>query len=293
VVCGQWTVTTSGQYGFMNIYGDDAGTPADEGALPGDVLRFRVWKAATGVEVDAVATVITGTQPPTWTSDNDVLHINLDASGKYVIPLHAGWNLISFPLKTCFYTDGVPGTADGEPVEPMLTGTVFQKVAGIADVFGSIAGKYEVVRSFDGKGAHTFLPEEPTFSTVKYIAGGYGYWIKMKEAANLELVGLKAAAADSLALHGNWNLVGYWHPDVRYTGLAPTVAFPAGAGMTQVNDIGAVLQAIQGDYAVVRSFDVQGGHTYDPALGSFNNLKYFGPGYGMWIKMNTVKDLSY
>jgi hypothetical protein len=87
--------------------------------------------------------------------------------------------------------------------------------------------------------------------------------------------------------------VGCWHPDVRYTGPAPTVAFPAGTGMTQVNDIGSVLQAIQGDYAVVRTFDIQGGHTYDPALGSFNNLKYLGPGYGMWIKMNTVKDLSY
>ena len=293
VICGQFTVTTPGQYGFMSVYGDDGGTTADEGAQPGDVLRFRVWKAATGVEVDAVATVVTGTQPPTWTSENDILHVNLDASGKYVIPLHAGWNLISFPLKTCFYADGVSGAADGPPGEPMLTGTVFQKVAGIGDVFASIAGKYDVIRSFDSKGAHTFLPDEPTFSTMKYVAGGYGYWIKMKEAANLELIGLKAAAADSLALHSNWNLVGCWHPDVRYTGPAPTVAFPAGTGMTQVNDIGSVLQAIQGDYAVVRTFDIQGGHTYDPALGSFNNLKYLGPGYGMWIKMNTVKDLSY
>jgi hypothetical protein len=245
------------------------------------------------VEVDAVATAVTGTQPPIWTTNNDILHIHLDASGRYVIPLHVGWNLFTFPLKTCFYADGVSGAADGAPMEPMLPGTVFQKVAGMADVFDSISGKYEIVRSFDSKGAHTFLPDEPTFNTMKYIAGGYGYWIKMKEAANLELVGLKAAAADSLTLHGNWNLVGYWHPDCRYTGLAPTVVFPAGAGMTQVEDIGTVLQAIQGDYAVVRSFDSQGGHTYDPALGSFNNLKYFGPGYGLWSTRNTVKNLPY
>ena len=49
VVCGQWTVTTSGQYGFMNIYGDDAGTPADEARpnvarpLPPDTSSGSAW----------------------------------------------------------------------------------------------------------------------------------------------------------------------------------------------------------------------------------------------------------
>ena len=59
VHCGTFTVQTAGQWGLMHVYGDDPLTGGvDEGASPGDTLRFTI----DGEE----ATVIAG--DPTWTS---------------------------------------------------------------------------------------------------------------------------------------------------------------------------------------------------------------------------------
>jgi len=43
---------------------------------------------------------------------------------------------------------------------------------------------------------------------------------------------------------------------------------------------------------VVRSFDINGGHTYDPGVPDFiNTLDYMGPGYGYQIKMSQDAEL--
>jgi len=289
VVCGQFTLETAGQYGFMHIYKDDPLTAEKDGAAPGDLVTFRVWDASAGVELDTTAQVITGTNPPSWTFDGDIGNINLNAGGKQIIPLRAGWNLISFSVKNCYYV------GDAVPAEPMLPGINYLRVGSIDQALASIAGKYEVVRSFDSEGAHTFVPSLPEFSNLKYLAAGYGYWIKMTEAANLELTGLKALASDSLAVHTGWNLVGYWANDVRYTGSRPTVSFPPDAtAFTPLSSLGEAFSTLAGNYGVVRSFDAGGSHTYDPLLAdNFNNLRYVGPGYGIWIRMKTRDDLSY
>ncbi|NOY69713.1 MAG: hypothetical protein GXP53_09560 [Deltaproteobacteria bacterium] len=290
VICGQFTVQTTGSYGFMHVYKDDPDSAQDEGAEVNDELTFLVWDASAGVEISPTVSVISGTQPPTWTFDGDSANVDLAGAGVYSVPLSAGWNLISFPVKTCFYT----GT---QPSEPMLPGTLFQPAASINDVLASIAGQYEVVRSFDSSGAHTYDPALPGFSDLEYIAGGYGYWIKMTTAGNLEISGIKAKAGDSLALRGEggWNLVGYWHPGVKYSGILPQIAFPAEVTIfTPVASIDDILASISGKYSVVRSFDSTGAHTYDPWLpAGFSDLDYLGPGYGLWIRMDTVGGLSY
>jgi len=289
VVCGQYTVGIPGQYGFMNVYKDDPSTTAVEGAQPGDPLIFRVWDANAGVELDTTATVITGAAPPAWTSNGDSARINLNAGGKQIIPLHAGWNLISFAVKNCYYV------GDAIPTEPMLAGINYIKVNSIGSVLASINGLYDVVRSFDSTGPHTFDPALPEFNDLTYLAAGYGYWIKMKTAGNLELTGLKAMPTDSLKLHTGWNLVGYWGTDVRYTDASPNVGFPPDATtFTKLFSLNDGFSVISGNYNVVRSFDQNGYHTFDPLLpGYFNTMKYLGPGYGMWIKMKTPDDLSY
>jgi len=296
VICGRYSVDTPGQYGFMHVYGDDPlTTGVDEGAVSGDELTFKVWDRSKNKEFTGVAaSVVTGTAPPSWTTANDFAHVDLGA-GAQIIPLHAGWNLISFSAKTCFYADGVLGHEDGQPDEPMLPGTVFQKVTGIADVFTSINGLYDVVRSFDSKGLHTFDPASPGESNLKYVAGGYGYWIKMNTAGNLEINGVRALASDTLNLRSGWNLVGYWHADIQYTGAEPLdVQFPSHATQkTAVANIGDVVSAISENCLVIRSYDIHGAHTYDPLLGGFNDLEYLGPGYGMWIKMSAEDVLSY
>jgi len=289
VVCGQYTVDLPGQYGFMNVYRDDPATPAVEGALPGENLIFRIWDASEQVELDTVATVVTGTLPPAWTADGGSANINLNAAGKQIIPLRAGWNLISLSVKNCYYV------GNAVPAEPMLTNIHFEKVNSLADALSSIDGLYEAVRGFDGTGAHTFDPLLPQYSDLTYLAAGYGYWIKMKVAGELVLSGLKALPTDSLELRTGWNLVGYWGNVIHYVGIQPTVVFPPDATIfTQINSMTENFNAIVGNYSVVRSFDAAGAHTFDPLLPDyFNSLQYMGPGYGMWIKMKSPDALSY
>jgi hypothetical protein len=41
-LCGSFTVAREGNYGFLHVCGDDRATPADEGALAGEPLTFRL-----------------------------------------------------------------------------------------------------------------------------------------------------------------------------------------------------------------------------------------------------------
>ncbi|MBN2611124.1 MAG: hypothetical protein JXB00_06170, partial [Bacteroidales bacterium] len=43
VLCGSFTVTTEGEYGFLFVYRDDTLTiDVDEGAVPGDTITFKI-----------------------------------------------------------------------------------------------------------------------------------------------------------------------------------------------------------------------------------------------------------
>lgn len=66
VLCGQVSVTTSGEYGLLACYRDDPTTITDEGAEPGDVIRFLIdgYPAST-------ANIIT------WTAHGDVFEVDL------------------------------------------------------------------------------------------------------------------------------------------------------------------------------------------------------------------------
>jgi len=207
-----------------------------------------------------------------------------------LITLHTGWNLISFSVNNCYYDTPSP------PIVPMLDDVNYVPVASIGVVFSSIEGKYERVRSFDEDGGHTWDPALPMFSDMHYVACGYGYWIKMTEPGVLTLEGTAASPTATMSLHAGWNLVGCWSgPTCSYDSASePTVAFPP--YVTNFNyllDIGEAFDSIDGLYDRVRSFDEDGGHTYDPALPMFSDLHYVGPGYGYWIKMNATGNLSY
>jgi hypothetical protein len=54
-LCGSFTITREGRYGFLHVFGDDRATPADEGALPGEPLRFSLnHDALTPVAPEAI-----------------------------------------------------------------------------------------------------------------------------------------------------------------------------------------------------------------------------------------------
>ncbi len=72
VLIGRATVTTPGEYGAMPLYMDDPSTLVDEGAIPGDLITFKI---------NGLTTVVLGPTQPVWTENGGILIANL-ASGE-------------------------------------------------------------------------------------------------------------------------------------------------------------------------------------------------------------------
>ena len=69
VLCGSFTVTTEGEYGFLFVYRDDTLTPEqDEGALPGDTISFKI----NGFPVKVL-----GPDTGIWTENGDIFEVDL------------------------------------------------------------------------------------------------------------------------------------------------------------------------------------------------------------------------
>lgn len=205
------------------------------------------------------------------------------------IPLQAGWNLVSFPLAVCSYTGAAA------PAVALPPGTVCSPVSSIGDFFSGIAGQYDRIESFDAAGAHVYDPNVPAYvNDLTYVAGGYGYRIKMKQASTLTVTGRRLPPAAALSLGAGWTLAGYWGLDVRHTGAPPSVSFPAGVSFTQVGSIADVFTPSLGAApAAVWSIDANGDHTYPTALAPATPVTYLGPGYGYWIKVSAPANLDY
>ncbi|MBI4219552.1 MAG: hypothetical protein HY682_05350 [Chloroflexi bacterium] len=72
VLIGRSVVDDAGRYGVMALYMDDPATPIDEGALPGDAIRF---------QIDGIDAVATGPDEPIWTANGAVLNVDLKVGG--------------------------------------------------------------------------------------------------------------------------------------------------------------------------------------------------------------------
>jgi len=293
VLCGQFTLTMAGYYGWLHVYADDSATPQDEGAEPGDALTFGLWDASQQQELLLHPVPVPGQGGPQWTQNGDRFGADLEAYCSQTIPLQRGWNLVSFATDTCYYATPAP------PLAPMPEGVRLAPVASVADALASIAGKYDVVRSFDQEGAHTFDPDVPSYvNDLTYLAPGYGYWIRASEACTLTMPGNCLDPGAKLALRAGWNLVGCWADRVRWCGRQPAVAF-AQTGAAPLQEEVAAKAGLwpglaAGSFDVVRSFDIDGAHTYAPRLPDYiNDLYYVGPGYGYWVKMKTDGTLGF
>ncbi len=72
VLIGRTAVKIAGEYGAMPLYMDDPSTQIDEGAVPGDLITFKI---------NGLTTVVLGPNEPVWTENGGVLVLNL-ASGE-------------------------------------------------------------------------------------------------------------------------------------------------------------------------------------------------------------------
>ncbi len=178
VNCGAFQVTTAGYYGLMHIYGDDPGTPQDEGAVSGDLITFTV----NGLPASCDA-------PLTW-QDKLAKRVELTAltSVPVQIPLLAGWNLVSFNVTP-------------------LEGT--EPITQVQEILSSITGQYQAVLGFD-RGARSYYPDLPDFmNDLKALDPDHGYWVRMSAPATLHITGLPLAGGHSIPLYAGWNLVSY------------------------------------------------------------------------------------
>jgi len=75
VWCGNFIVTTQGQYGFLLVYRDDATTAGiDEGAEPGDTITFHI---------NGHIALQLGPSDPLWTTNGDIVEIDLEGHSNY------------------------------------------------------------------------------------------------------------------------------------------------------------------------------------------------------------------
>ncbi len=161
----------------------------------------------------------------------------------YDISLSSSWNLISLPL------------------QPSNT--------AIESVLNAISGKYESVWAFIGGTWKVYDPQNPGFSDLATMEAGWGYWIKMTEAATLNVSG--SISSDSIDLVSGWNLVGY--------------------NSTNSQAVADALTSIDGKYVSVWAFIDGGWKVYDPANPGFSDLTTVEPTYGYWI--NTSQECAW
>lgn len=178
VHCGSYWVDREGQYGFMPVYREDEFTPGDQGADPGDPIRFQI----NGIDVIPNGANI-------WTQNGDEFEVCLSGGGTLTqsCDLFAGWNLVSWHYDT--------------PTDAVET------------VLNSLAGCVDVVLGFE-QGGLAWDPDLPDFSTLKTVDHLSGYWIKLNCDATMDIAGLPVPVTTPIGLTPGWNLVSYLPSDM-------------------------------------------------------------------------------
>ena len=132
----------------------------------------------------------------------------------------------------------------------------------IETVLDSIVDKYESVWAYINGQWKSYDPNQPFFSDLTAMQTGIGYWIKMKEAAELTISGSGPSANTSLS--DGWNLVGFKGSEVK--------------------DVETALASIAGKYVSVWAYINGQWKSYDPNQPFFSGLTTMTPGVGYWIK---------
>ncbi|KPA12934.1 hypothetical protein MHK_006856, partial [Candidatus Magnetomorum sp. HK-1] len=199
------------------------------------------------------------------------------------IHLVKGWNLISFSINKCFYVGEIP-------VVPMIEDIEYQEVDSINSILSTLNNQYSYVEGFDVTGAKSY--NKTIFSDMKYMAAGYGYWIKLDAEGPiyLEIEGPSIADIKPIELHPGWNLVGYLGDKVQYVTKQPDLLFPESSIFQMVKNVDEIFTSIEGKYSYIESFDSTGGRSYN--LTPFSDLYYVGPGYGYWIKVESQEKIQ-
>ncbi len=163
------------------------------------------------------------------------IHLESRDNETFSLFLNRGWNLISFPL--------YPSDTD------------------IEAVLDSISGKYTKVWTFKDKKVFLHVPFLPGFDSLETMEPGIGYYIKMKEAAVLDIAGIKNLCP--IELNKGWNLTGFnWLAEL---------------------DISDALFSITDKVRAVWSYNGFRCLRYSPEDPDFSMFSTMEPGRGYWV----------
>ena len=303
-----WTAA-SGPVDHYNIYlSIDGGDFTLIGQTPDATPSFTYTNAEDGktyqIKVQAVD-AIGSVGPESDPSDPTTVSLSFD------IYLSEGWNLISFPIARCYY-QGTPPTA------PMPDGIEYLNIADLG--YTSMAewftdhltpnnpipsqSAWLQVKGFDQTGAHVLDSTIPsTFHTLKYMAGGYGYWIKMETGTGggvFSISGPRLAETSVLTLQPGWNLIGH----IPLQGFYDTDTPPPDEALytrniqwvkTPSSLADYLLTPIQGQLDYLRT-TYPGGKAavFDPSIPpQFATLRYMAPGNGYEIRMGQPSTFTF
>ncbi|MDF1545800.1 MAG: T9SS type A sorting domain-containing protein, partial [bacterium] len=176
VRCGTQVVTTAGKYLAMPVYRDDPFTQEDEGADPGDVIRFYI----NNIEAIPYGDHI-------WTQDRDQFLVCLEVSDQATQSclLSEGWNLVSWRVDT--------------PTD------------AIENVLSSLGSCVDFVIGFE-QGGLAYDPDLVEFSTLHNVDHLSGYWIKVRQGCGditLDVTGIGVPVSTPIPVTPGWNLVSY------------------------------------------------------------------------------------
>jgi hypothetical protein len=169
----------------------------------------------------------------------------------HVIPLVAGWNLVSFNLQ--------PASR------------------AIADVLDTITGDYSLVYAWNAASATwmKYDPNVPYSSTLTDLDESMGFWIKMTAGGTLTVSG-SAPLPSGQALEQGWNMVGF----PSRTDLVLPDAFSLNGAGTDFSLVYAYHPGDAGD--PWKKFDLSAGFG--------NDLTELAPGFGYWVKLSAAHD---
>ncbi|MDC3032097.1 choice-of-anchor D domain-containing protein, partial [Bacteroidota bacterium] len=173
-----WSLPNDDDYSYSNVYslsgfsalGVIDTSALDLSTLPGGTYTYGV------VHYD-----VNGNN-----SDTAWVTITID-DNEDIIPLKAGWNLIS--------SNKIP-----------LNNTM-------QDIFGDlIPGNLVYVTGFN-QGSSLYNPNGlPFLNTLTQFDQGYGYWVKVNQADTLRIIGNNIPSNSKINLNAGWNLSGYMNP---------------------------------------------------------------------------------
>lgn len=222
-------------------------------------------------------------------------------SGGQAIPLHHGWNLISYTVNTCWYSENIPTS--------VLSGVEMEQISGgdwgnfynfsrfketISNFIATMTRHPDNAWTYYGY----YLPDWQ--NSLDYTSPDEGLWINMEEEDLLILEGPRVTSSvtyPQIGLSEGWNMIGVM-PQTKFyvNGYDNDAEGPSDMIYSQgYSSVEAMLKAAfnltDSEFNKIDCIQIlypapYGVRAYDSSVPWFFwSLKFVMPGYGCWIKL--------